>query len=251
MLPTRAWIGLLAVGGPFVACLALIPWRTDLANTDLALVLVLVVVAVAATGRRLAGITAAASAAVWFDFFLTRPYEQFTITARQDVETTVLLLLVGLAVTEIAHRGRRHLERAAAQTGHLEGLRLAAEAVSGDGTDRAPLIDHVRTQLIDLLGASACRFVEGTGDPGPFLAADGLLVWGEQIWDVDHVGLPVQVATVVPAVAHGRTVGRFLVTAAPDTRPPLAQRRLAVALANLVAVTLAPGAPQAPVAGRN
>jgi K+-sensing histidine kinase KdpD len=40
--------------------------------------------------------------AVWFDFFLTQPYERFTITRRTDIETTVLLLVIGVAVTEIA-----------------------------------------------------------------------------------------------------------------------------------------------------
>jgi hypothetical protein len=40
---------------------------------------VVVIVAVAAAGNRLAGYLAALSAAAWFEFFLTRPYEQFTI----------------------------------------------------------------------------------------------------------------------------------------------------------------------------
>jgi K+-sensing histidine kinase KdpD len=38
------------------------------------------------------------SVAVWFDFFLTQPYERFTITRRTDIETTVLLLVIGVAV---------------------------------------------------------------------------------------------------------------------------------------------------------
>jgi K+-sensing histidine kinase KdpD len=42
--------------------------------------MMLVVVAVAANGYALAGVLAAISAAVWFDFFLTRPYEHFTIS---------------------------------------------------------------------------------------------------------------------------------------------------------------------------
>ena len=41
------------------------------------------VVAVAAAGHRAAGVLAAVSAAVWFDFFLTVPYERFTITGRR------------------------------------------------------------------------------------------------------------------------------------------------------------------------
>lgn len=56
----------------------------------------LVVVAVAATGYRLAGIVAAVSAAAWFDFFLTRPYERFTITRTTDLETTILILIIGV-----------------------------------------------------------------------------------------------------------------------------------------------------------
>jgi K+-sensing histidine kinase KdpD len=45
-----------------------------------ALVMILVVVAVAANGYRLAGYLAALSVAGWFDFFLTQPYETFSIT---------------------------------------------------------------------------------------------------------------------------------------------------------------------------
>ena len=53
------------------------------------------VVLVAANGHRVAGILAAVSATVWFDFFLAKPYEHFSISGRTDIETTVLLV-VGL-----------------------------------------------------------------------------------------------------------------------------------------------------------
>jgi K+-sensing histidine kinase KdpD len=66
---------------PLGACAALVPVRTTFPNTDAALVLVAVVVAVAANGHRLAGVLAALSAAAWFDFFLTQPYERFTNSA--------------------------------------------------------------------------------------------------------------------------------------------------------------------------
>src|SRR5215469_14312041 len=92
---------------PLVLMAVLIPFRESLPNTDAALALVLVVVGVAAAGHRPAGVLAAVSAAVWFDFFLTVPYEEFTITRRADLETTVLILAVGIAVTEMAVRGRR------------------------------------------------------------------------------------------------------------------------------------------------
>ena len=54
-------------------------------------------------------LTAAAFAAVpaWFDLFLTEPYGRFTITASTDIITAVLLLVVALAVSQLAARARR------------------------------------------------------------------------------------------------------------------------------------------------
>ncbi|WP_329360717.1 DUF4118 domain-containing protein [Streptomyces sp. NBC_01483] len=89
--------------GPFLVALVLVPFRTDLSRTNAALILVVVVVAVAALGSRTAGALAALSAAVWFDFFLTRPYETFDIRASADIETAVLLLVVGVFVSH-GHR---------------------------------------------------------------------------------------------------------------------------------------------------
>jgi len=63
---------------------------------------------------------AAVSAAVWFDFFLTQPYEQFTITRATDIETTVLILVLGVAVTELAVWGRRQHLAANRRAGYLE-----------------------------------------------------------------------------------------------------------------------------------
>lgn len=83
---------------PFLMALALVPFRTDLSHTNAAPVLVVAVVAVAVLGSRTAGVVAALSAA-WFDFSLTRPYDTFDIEATADIETAVLLLVVGLVVS--------------------------------------------------------------------------------------------------------------------------------------------------------
>jgi K+-sensing histidine kinase KdpD len=148
------------LAAPLVLTAVLIPFRGSLPNTDAALALVLVVVAVAAAGRRPAGVLAAVSAGVWFDFFLTVPYERLTITRRPDIETTVLILAVGIAVTEIAVRGRRHHAAAARRAGYLDGIGAAARAVAA-GTDPQQLIGQVCDQLTRLLGLSACRFQDG------------------------------------------------------------------------------------------
>jgi len=79
---TRDRLAMLAgLEAPLALAAVLVPFRASVPNTDAALAMLLVVVAaVAANGDRLAGVLAAASTAVWFDFFLTQPYERFTIT---------------------------------------------------------------------------------------------------------------------------------------------------------------------------
>ena len=63
---------------PLAVAAILLPWRASWSNTNVALLLVVAVVAVAAIGSRAAGALAAVSAAAWFDFFFTRPYERPT-----------------------------------------------------------------------------------------------------------------------------------------------------------------------------
>src|ERR1039458_5517548 len=128
------WIGSAGTTGcwqpvvaPLVVCLILLPFRDGAANTSAALLLVLVVVGVASAGDRLAGLLAALSAGLGFDFFLTRPYEQFTIASATDLQTTLLLLGVGVAVTEIAYRGREQQAMASARLGYLDGVEATAK----------------------------------------------------------------------------------------------------------------------------
>ncbi|MFZ0667963.1 MAG: EAL domain-containing protein [Acidimicrobiales bacterium] len=73
-----------------------------------ALVMAIVVIAVAANGHRFAGWIVSISAAFWFDVFLTHPDLQLGISGRDKIETTLLLLLEGVVVTEFTQRARRH-----------------------------------------------------------------------------------------------------------------------------------------------
>ena len=161
---TRDRLAVLAgVAAPLALAAVLVPFRASFPNTDAALAMLLVVVAVAANGYRLAGVLAAVSTAVWFDFFLTQPYERFTITRRTDIETTVLLLVIGVAVTEIAVWGRRHYAIASRRAGYLDGINNAARAVAAGGSAPA-LIDQVSTQLARLLRCG--RASSSTASPG-------------------------------------------------------------------------------------
>ena len=190
--PGRDQVAALAgVAAPLALTAILIPFRAGLPNTDAALALILVVVALAAAGYRPGGMLAAVSAAAWFDFFLTVPYERFTITRHADIETTALILAVGIAVTEIAVRGRRQHTAAARRAGYLDGINAAARAVA-TGTEPQLLIDQVCGQLTPLLGLAACRFQDGAAGIGnpPRLLRDGRFVTAGQTWDTWHAGLP-------------------------------------------------------------
>lgn len=229
----------LALLGPFVATVALVPFRDSFDNTNAALVLVLVIVAVGATGSRLAGVLAALSAAVWFDFFLTLPFQRFTISDRADIETALLLLAVGVGVTQLAAWGRRQHVLANRDAGYLDGIRAAAEAVATGGSS-GDLIDEVSRQLTRVLGLRGCRFqygVAGLGHPAR-LRDDGRVDWNRAEWDVEQKGLPVDVEIELLVESGGNLQGRFLLSAAPDSHPSKAQRLVAVTLAAQVGASL-------------
>ena len=231
---------LAALLAPLLTCALMAAFRTHLPNTDAALILVLVIVAVAANGHRLAGYLAAVSAAVSFDFFLTQPYETFTINRSSDVRTTVLLLGVGLAVTELAVRGRLNAALAARQSGYLEGIRNAAAFAStgGSATDLSSQVSH---ELLSLLGLTRCRFesgVAGIGQPAR-LRPDGLVERQQKVLDVEQTGLPTDIDIELIVESGGHLIGRFLMRAAPNSHPTRTQLLVAVTMASQVAAAFA------------
>jgi len=215
-----------------------IPWRSSLAHTDVALLLVVVIVAIAANGHRVAGILTAASAAVWFDFFWAAPYERFTISRASDIATTLLLLATGVAVSELAARGRHARRTVAFDTAYLAGLRSTTQLVT-DGRDPRDVVEHVRAQLIPLLGLRDARFERTRlmGHP-PELTDDGALQWGKTRWDIDEYGFPDEEIGLWVR-SGGRTFGRFMLTPVPGTRPSSAARQVATMLAALVGTAIA------------
>lgn len=223
---------------PPAVCAVLIPTRTSLPNTDAALVLVAVTVAVAAFGNRFAGYLAALGTAVWFDFFLTVPYERFAITHRTDIETTVLVLLVGAAVTELAVAARRRGRVVSVDEAMLAVVQSTAGLVAR-GEPTATVADQVCVQLRAVLGVRACTF-----DPRPRrirglrMEPDGSLRWGEAVWDLAEHGFPDETLHL-PARHHGELHGSFLLSPVPGTAPNAHARRTAVVLANLAGAAVA------------
>lgn len=228
--------GLLA---PLGLTAVLVPFRTGFANTDAALALMAVIVAVAAAGNRAAGYLAAISSATWFDFFLTKPYEQFTINRATDIETTVLVLLIGIAVTEIAVFGRREHASASRRAGYLEGINDASRSVAAGGSSDA-LIDQVNAFLIRLLSLRGSEFqfgIAGVGRPAR-IERDGDVMIDGRAYDVVNGGLPANRGTELLVENGGRLQGRFLLRPDPAARPTHEQLLVAVALADQVGAAL-------------
>ncbi|MFI5269438.1 MAG: DUF4118 domain-containing protein, partial [Chloroflexota bacterium] len=208
------------------------------------LVLVALVAVVAILGTRAGGYAAALSSAVWFDFFLTRPYERFSITRSTDIETTVLILVIGIAVTEVAVWGRRQHLAAMRRAGYLAGINAAAGAVAV-GNSPPALIDQVSDRLTHLLALRSCSFqygVAGLGGPAR-LHHDGRVILGDRNWDVERDGLPIQADTELLVENGGILQGRFVLQATADSRPTLEQLLVAIALADQVGAALAGSRP--------
>ncbi len=149
-----------AVMLPLAVAAILLPFRADWSNTNVALVLVVAVVAIAAIGNRVAGALAAVSAFAWFDFFFTLPYYRFTIRSSADVTTAVLLLLVGLVVSQLAVRARRLQVITITDARYLAQIHETAALTQSARTPDA-VAARVREQLIEVLDLQECRFEYG------------------------------------------------------------------------------------------
>ena len=228
-----------AVVLPFVVSGALATSRDEVTAATGVLVLVLVVVGAAATGDRPAGLLAAVSAGAWFDFFLVPPYNTFTIDSRDDIETAVLLVLISVAVTEVALWGRRQQARASRRSGYLDGVLSAARAVADGAVPSSAVTAHVAGQIADVLDADSAEFVAGPVQDGrvAVLDHDGIVTRAGRPIDVHRVGLPTDEYTAVPVRKGTQDIGHFLLASASHvTYPTREQLRVAVLLADQVAV---------------
>jgi Domain of unknown function (DUF4118) len=216
---------------PLAVAAVFLPLRSSWSNTNMALVLVVAVVAVAALGNRLGGVLAAVSAAAWFDFFYTLPYQRFTIYRAADIRTSVLLLVVGVAVSQLAARARRLKVIAITDARYLAEIHATAELAQAARSPDA-VIDQIRRQLISVLDLDGCRFEYGTliGHP-PRLETDGSVMIGHHHVDVDEFGLPRE-EIELRAFGNGRYYGRFMLAPKSGSRPSLQARLVAVTLAD-------------------
>jgi hypothetical protein len=231
------WV--VAVAGPVVVSLLLVPMRDQIRPSNVSLVLVLVVVAAALLGGRATGAAAAIVSMASFDFFFTRPYYSFTIDSRDDVETALLLLAVGLIVGELVVRNRRSRVRAAESRAEVVRIRRLSELAAG-GEPRGRLIGIVQGELVSLLPVRGCRFEPvPVHEALPELTHQGVRIPGMAEPSPRRGG-----RVALPVFGAGRPFGRFVLefegggAGAGITVPP-EDRALAVALADQLGAVLA------------
>ena len=228
----------LAVGPPMALAVAglLEQVRDNIGVANVALALSFVVVVAAISGRA-AGLTTAVTAGLAYNFFHTRPYYSLRISSGRDIATVILLMLVGVVVSEISAWRRR---AQAASVRQLRGARAlestAAQLAAGAQPDE--IWSGIRAALIDSLELSDCRYEPGGSPSVPALPRTGSLLAGRMQLGRHGFELPTTGAAV-EVVYAGQTLGHIVLTPQGHAGSTRDDRRIAVALADQFAVALA------------
>jgi hypothetical protein len=192
----------------------LVSVRGEVHSEAIALVLAVTVAVAGRVGGRAGGIAAALMAATAFNFFHTRPYLSLKIDDADDVLTTLLLLVVGLVVGGLSARvdaSRRAPDRALA--------RVLKVAMDGDRDD---VEMSVRAELLEILQLKECWFATGEVNL-PELTPHGRLS---------------ELGVAIPVDAPGRHFGQLVCIPMPDSGVSVADRRAAIALAEVLGLSL-------------
>ncbi len=234
----RAAIVLAAAAVPLAAAVALVPFRGDVPDATVALILAALVTVLAATTDRVAAAAAGLSAALSFDTFHTRPYGSLTIARAQDIETTVLLLAVAMTVGQLAARSHRHQRKAILSALNLGRVHAVAEMLAA-GARPDDVVRTVEGELKAVLRLRDCWYDPAFAEPpGPFIERNGAVSWGAIRWGFTTIGLPTTEVSLV--IEHdARPLGRFVFLADPGTRVTEDELMTAVALADQAGSSLA------------
>ena len=213
---------------------AMIPLRTFVANTNLALVLVLGIFGAAAVGGRGCAVASAVFTAFAYDFFLTRPYESLTISRNDDIVTTALLLSVGVAAGSLVERAKRHAAAAGRVEAELARIHRRTELAAG-GETPGRLIRLAGEELSELFDLKSWRYRPGREPLDlPVLGHDSIQLPERR--DQDRRG-----QLVIPVRSGGRSVGHFVLVFPSNSvglDVPVGQRQAAVLVADQLASAL-------------
>jgi Domain of unknown function (DUF4118) len=243
----------IALGGlaPIAVAASLVAVRGHVASVNVALLLGVIVVAAGSLGGRAAGAVAALTAAASYDFFHTKPYLSLLIHDADDVEMTILLLLLGLLSGQLAWRARVAARQRDGGRGGLDQIRRLADQVA-QGHESADVIATARAELVRMFDLVECRF-----EAAPFhdrldipqLERNGVVAHRRYRMKPGgdlEVELPAE-GIALPVLSRGQVVGRFVLDFSPGAGATLEQRIVAIALADQVGASLAVYPPPLPV----
>ena len=229
--------------GSVLVAIALVPLRGEIDNTNLALVLVVVVVGAAITGGRAAGAVAAVTSTLAFDFFLARPYLSMRLESADDVETVLILLVVGLLVGEVASRGRRARRRSERATRAVARVQRVAEQVAR-GARADEVVAVVTRELTELLDLHDCWLeLPPYSWPLPRLERSGVVSGAERDWVAGGFVLPAD-GVELGVLGRGNEVARLVLLGKPVVPLMVEDRVVAVALADQLGSVLALASPE-------
>jgi K+-sensing histidine kinase KdpD len=245
--------GVIWAVGAFVASLLIgllvEPFRGTIGLENVVILYLLVVVAAAGIGGRAAGIVAAVSAALAYDFFLTTPYHTLVIDSLAQVITVALLVATGVVVSIGGRVRRRSVAAAEAHAGAIRLLHQLTETAAAGGA-----IDRVAAEgLLRLLGARRVSILR-RGPAGFAVTVDvgetQLPLDVEALTHLDREGrippghhrvlggtmvLPRE-GVALDLVAHQQPVGYLVVVPGRDVPADRTSRLAVAAMANQVAV---------------
>jgi hypothetical protein len=230
-----------AIGGllPIAVAAAMVGVRGEIASTNVALVLVLIVVGTAAFGGRGPAAVSAIVTAVSYEFFFTKPFESLRIASADDLETTLILLAIGLAVGQLAVHAQHTRRDARRGRDEIAAMREMAELVAS-GASSHDLIDTAVADLTRILSLLGCRFeVTATGPALPLLERSGRIEAPyRRVGSDGELALP-PLGVRLPVVGDGHQVGSMVLDPDPNLGVTLEARVVAVALADQLGAALA------------
>jgi hypothetical protein len=213
----------------------LVPLREDMVVANVALVLVLVVVLAAVTGGWKAGALSALVTTLTFDFWFTKPYLSLKITNARDIETTLLLLVVGLAVGALADRLQLERRFGREGTNSSSALGRVLEVAANGCAEDVEL--SLCAELLDLLSLRDCWFTSEsvtlkTIDRGGTVRGVGPSNLGGDF------PLPLE-GVALPVTWNDRCFGFVTAIPEPGVVVMAANRRAAFAMAEVLGLALA------------
>lgn len=224
--------------GSIGAAAALVGVRSHVSSANVALVLVVFVLVGALVGGRVAGASSAVIAAMSFDFFHTRPYGSLKIANGNDIQTTLILLGIGVVVGEMgawARRGRTAMKDDRREIRRLH--RVAEMAARGESVADVTL--SVTAEIASALTLTDCHFVPSPGPRLlPQLGRDGRITGRRPVATRGGVELPAA-GIELGVMGRGKELGHFVLTPAPGEVVSLERRLIAVALADQLGQVLA------------